>query len=133
MKSLQQAGYHFIAHVLTGFLGGCLAVVLFFMSVPHRLSPPASMATVDMTGLIHHFVKVESAVSASPAQHQAQVRAFSQQLDQALQTVAHEQHVILLPKEAVIAGAVRDVTPDVAQRLQEFQPADSLSATESER
>ena len=133
MKALWNKGQPIIAQVLISFLGGCLAVGIFFVSLLPVFSPAASLATVDMTSLIQSFVKTESTRSGSLAEHHEQVRAFSQQLDQALQAVAQQQHVILVPKEAVIAGAVQDLTPQVRQHLTALQPYSVLPTEELEK
>lgn len=131
MKVLGEKGEHMAAHALISFLGGSLSASIFFvffMSLSHGfVSTP--IATVDMTSLIDHFVKTESARTASLAQHHAQVHVFSQQLDSALQRIAQEKHVILVPKEAVVAGQIMDVTSEVTQRLEKtLQPISSVPA-----
>ncbi len=75
------------------------------------------LAIVDITSIIHQFVKVESAQSNSPAQHQERIHAFSVRLESTLQTVAKENHVILVPKEAVISGGI-DLTSEVSKHLE---------------
>ncbi len=91
-------------------------LMIFAMNHYHPVNTP--LATVDITGIIHQFVKMESTQSDSPAQHQERIHAFSAQLESTLQTVAKENHVILVPKEAVIVGGV-DLTPEVSKRLEQ--------------
>jgi hypothetical protein len=90
--------------------------MVFVFTHYHSVNTP--LAIVDITGIIRQFVKVESTQSDSPAQHQERIHAFSAQLESTLQTVAKENHVILVPKEAVIAGGV-DLTPEVSKRLEQ--------------
>lgn len=75
------------------------------------------LATVDITGIIHQFVKIEAEHSNSPVEMEAQIQAFSQQLETTLQSMAKEKHVILVPKEAVIAGGV-DFTSEITRQLE---------------
>lgn len=89
-------------------------LMVFMFTHYHPVNTP--LATVDITGIINQFVKTESAQSDSPTQHQKRIHAFSAQLEATLQTVAHEKHVILVPKEAVITGSL-DFTTEVAERL----------------
>lgn len=133
MKLSTSLGYSILANLLISFLGGCLTVSIFLVMMSHFLSARPVLATVDMTGLIHNFVKTESTIAASVAQHQASVHVFSQELDSALKNVAEEKHVILVPKEAVIAGAVTDLTPEVAEQLEKFQSAESSPREISEK
>ena len=94
-----------------------LISLLMIFAMNHYLPVNTPLATVDITGIIHQFVKMESTQSDSPAQHQERIHAFSAQLESTLQTVAKENHVILVPKEAVIAGGI-DLTPEVSKRLE---------------
>lgn len=102
-----------IISFLCGFLGGFLGV----MNSHHFFTAPNRIATVDMTGLIRQFVKTESVLPLSAAQRQTQVHTFSQQLEDILQEIAREKQLILVPKEAVMAGNVLDVTNTVSDRL----------------
>ncbi len=96
-----------------------LISLLMIFVFTHYRAVNTPLATVDITGIIRQFVKVESTQSHSPAQHQERIHAFSAQLEMTLQEVAREKHVILVPKEAVIAGGV-DLTPEVSKRLEKF-------------
>ncbi len=97
--------------MLSALMGTTISIVLNRVILP---SP--SIATVDMTGLMYRFVKSEASGSASLAEKRIEVHAFSQQLETVLKTIAREKHVILVPKEAVIAGSL-DMTAEVAARL----------------
>lgn len=94
----------------------CLLINIsgFILSDFYLLKP--KIATVDMTGMIHEFVKQESLKDISSAQHQDHVRAFGQQLEVVLKNISQKKHVILLLQEAVIAGG-KDITPEVAAEL----------------
>ena len=97
--------------MLSALMGATISIVLDRVILPNP-----RLATVDMTGLMYQFVKSEAAGSASLVQKRAEIRDFSQKLEMALKEIAKEQHVILVPKEAVIAGS-QDVTAEVATRL----------------
>ena len=97
--------------MLSALMGSTISIVLDRVILPNP-----HLATVDMTGLMYQFVKNEASASASLVQKRAEIRAFSQQLELVLKEIAKEQHVILVPKEAVIAGS-HDVTAEVAARL----------------
>lgn len=115
--------YHSLA-CLCGLLGALCCLV-----IDHLCYPPTRLATVDMTGLIRGFVKNEAALPISAEQHREQVQTFSQQLEAVLENIAREQQVILVPKEAVIAGQVPDMTATVAGRitLPDFTPSKESS------
>ncbi len=95
-----------------------LISILIGLSMNYYLPVNIQLATVDITGIIHQFVKVESTKSSSSTQLQEQIQTFSNQLESTLKSVAKEKNVVLTPKEAVITGAV-DLTPEVMRRLEE--------------
>ncbi|MBS0349742.1 MAG: TrbI F-type domain-containing protein [Proteobacteria bacterium] len=97
--------------MLSALMGTTISIVLSRVILPNP-----SIATVDMTGLMYRFVKSEASGSASLAEKRIEVRHFSQQLETTLKTIAQEKHVILLPKEAVMAGS-QDLTAEVAAQL----------------
>ena len=100
----------FISPLLAGMLGAAL-LLLFF----HLIAPVKPIVTVDVNYVIRHFIQTQSQQRLSKSHLQQRTQRFSQTLAYALQQFTHDRHVILLPKEAVIAGA-QDVTPEV-QRL----------------
>jgi hypothetical protein len=91
--------------------------ILMSFAINHYLPVNNQLAIVDITGIIHQFVKMESAQSDSPAKHQERIHAFSAQLESTLQTVAKDHHAILIPKEAVISGGI-DLTLEVSKHLE---------------
>ncbi len=97
--------------MLSALMGTTIPIVL-----NRVILPGSTLATVDMTGLMYRFVKSEASGSASLADQRFEVRAFSQKLETVLKAIAQEKHVILVPKEAVIAGG-NDLTAEVASRL----------------
>ncbi len=102
---------------VVGLISTLISILIGF-SMNHYLPVNIQLATVDITSIIHQFVKVESKKSIPLEQQQEQIRAFSSQLESTLKTVSEEKHVVLTPKEAVIAGGV-DLTPEVMKRLEE--------------
>ena len=97
----------FITQLLTGMLGAALLFILF-----HLIEPSQPIATVDVTGMINRFIKSEVAAKLPAEQMQKQVQLFGNTLENTLHTIVREQQVILLPKEAVIAGA-KDLSAQV--------------------
>ncbi len=96
----------------------CVFISLLMNFTLNRyLSVNRQVAIVDITGLIHQFVRVESKLPHSATEHQAHIQAFSEILEGTLQTIAEKKNVILVPKEAIIAGGI-DLTPEVSKRLE---------------
>jgi hypothetical protein len=92
---------------------GLLFVVLSF--VLDRVVP--NIATVDITGIVQQFVKTERERPISTLKKETEIKAFSHRLEATLNAMAKKHHCVLLPKEAVIAGAP-DVTSGVEKQLQ---------------
>lgn len=105
-------------NLIAGLFGLCGAFL--YIGIYHDLKPQKTIATVDITGLIHRFVKVEATQAASPSEMRAQVKNFSQQLELILQSISQEKNFIILPKEAVLAGCP-DMTSDVETRLKALE------------
>lgn len=109
--------------ILSALMGATISIVLDRVILPNP-----HLVTVDMTGLMYRFVKSEATGLASLVQQRAEVQAFSQRLEAVLKDVAHEKQVILVPKEAVIAGG-NDLTEEVSARLS-LSLAPSISPSE---
>ena len=103
---------HFSLQLLLGMLGADLLLMLL-----HVISPPSKpIVTVDVATIIQRFVKAEADTKLPPEQLKAHVNTFGKALDETLKTTASDGKLVLLPKEAVIAGA-KDITPDIQKKL----------------
>lgn len=91
----------------------CLLMGSFFQ----ELRPDEKVATVDVTGLVNQFVKAELASHKPKDAMEQDVKHFSHTLETALKEMAEQKQVVILPKEAVITGAI-DLTPKINQTLQ---------------
>lgn len=103
----------FANQLLISMLGALILFILF-----HILEPDKPIATVDVTRIVDDFVKSESHSKLSKSDLQIKTNNFSRALENALQQVAINQQVVLLPKEAVISGA-KDMTVDVQKSIQQ--------------
>lgn len=92
---------------------GLIGLVLVINTLTYHFS--YRVATVNITGLVKSFVNETARLHLAPEVAHQQVERFGKVLDKALQTMSQKKHLILLPQEAVIAGA-NDVTEDV-QRI----------------
>ncbi|HVV69607.1 MAG TPA: TrbI F-type domain-containing protein [Gammaproteobacteria bacterium] len=106
----------FITQLLIGMLGAAILFIFFHLEVPAK-----PIVTVDVSGMINRFIKSETAVKLPPEKMQKQVQAFGNTLENTLHTFARQKQVILLPKEAVIAGT-KDVSLEIESRLKAKLP-----------
>jgi hypothetical protein len=81
-----------------------------------------AIATVNVTGIVREFVQSQTKLNLPPKALEQHVKSFGHQLESTLKTLSNEYHVILMPQEAVIAGA-QDLTPLVRQQLADEVPA----------
>jgi Type-F conjugative transfer system protein (TrbI_Ftype) len=102
-----------------------LGAAIGFMLLLCKLVPlhTQTLATVDVTGLVRQFVRSQANLNLPHETREQQVKAFGHQLETTLKAIAKERHVVLMPQEAVISGAV-DLTPLVKARL---NTGDSIS------
>jgi hypothetical protein len=115
---------HFLSFIHHQSWVGLVAVV-GLMLLLCKLVPlhTQTIATVDVTGLVRQFVRSQANLNLPHKTREQQVKAFGHQLEALLKTIAIERHVVLMPQEAVIIGAV-DLTPLVKARL---NTGDSIS------
>lgn len=89
--------------IVAGFIGGLMAAVLICV-IYHSIGRQ-TVATVNITGLINEFVQHESAEHYAPQKVKTDVRHFGRSLERDISQFSKKHHVILFPKEAVLAGA----------------------------
>jgi len=111
--------------LLYGMLG--CAIVMGLMHIMHPSS--STLGTVDITGIINQFIKLESAKNDSPDVVKEDVRAFAHQLEMTLRQLAKEKHLVLLLRDAVSAGG-QDYTDVVNQRMQGWVNAHQTNGNE---
>lgn len=99
------------------FLFGMLGALIIFMLVHCMEKPNHKLGTVNITGIVDHFIKIESEKSISPDTLKKEVKQFGVALDQELHAFSKENSIVLMPSEAVIAGTP-DYTSTVSERLQ---------------
>lgn len=92
---------------------GCLIVFI----AAHLFNPTTStIGTVNITGIINHFIKQESNKNLSPDVLKQEVSEFGNKLEVTLRQLAKEKHITLFPSEAVIAGS-QDYTDAVNKKM----------------
>jgi hypothetical protein len=94
---------------------GALVVLMIVNFVPPFEKP--RIATVDITGIANRFVTQEAKQNLPADILKKRVNAFGQALEKSVNQVAKQNSLILVPKEAVMAGA-KDVTELVEKDVQ---------------
>jgi len=106
-----------IYQFLLGALGA-LCVLFIYHALEGHQQP--RIATVNLTGVVNNFIKAQVGQQLSQEEQQRRVKAFGSSLEKTMKEIALKHHVVLMPSEAVIAGA-RDYTPVLQQRLTSLQ------------
>ena len=101
-------------HLIVGMLGALIILLLKAWIIPAQ----PRIATVDLTGIVHEYTLSIAKNTKSLSQMQSTMQLFSQSMGRALQSVAKEHHVVLVPRQAVVSGAV-DYTDVIVNRVKQ--------------
>jgi hypothetical protein len=120
--------YHFTRMVLLCFEDSILivtsqlliaiAVSVVMMVLHHHLHREPQIVTVDIVGLTQETLKKLSNPAIDSEKSQSLVKNYVLNLEKTLKTLAQENHLIILPKEAVIEGS-EDITKIVESLIKE--------------
>lgn len=91
-----------------------LAMAIFIPFVYDHVRNPR-IGVVNITGIVDEFVKTEAKNILPPEELKRRVQIFGTSLEKVLRGISIKKRVILMPSEAVIAGA-KDYTQE-AQKL----------------
>ncbi len=99
-------------------LGFALLAVGFWTGhmVSAWLFPPPRIVTVELNKLIHPFVARTAKSGGSETERKDRTVAFAKRLQDKLDDLAARRNLVILPANAVVAGAP-DVTGAVLERL----------------
>ncbi len=96
-KQLMSRIYPGLVAILTSQIVSSSIIYLMLVSKP-------TIATVDVMAITTQFIQEEANKNHSKQEKEIAIKAFSHQLEAALQTLSQSKNLILLPKEAVIKG-----------------------------
>jgi hypothetical protein len=86
------------------------------------LSTKQQIATVDVLSITSSFIKGEAQKNHTTQQKEVAIKAFSHDLEGALQRLATSKKLVLLPREAVIKGS-----PDYTNTLMSMMKGEHKS------
>lgn len=99
--------------VSVAFIAGMIGAVLIqFVFIKER---SVAIATVNITGMVQSYIKETSSQTITAQEKKERIKQFANLLNQSIEKLAHDKHVVLFPSEAVIAGA-----NDLTQQTQEM-------------
>jgi type-F conjugative transfer system protein TrbI len=100
-----------LSQLLFGIAGAFIVKLFFLSSTPQ-------IATVNITGMVDSFEKETAKQNISADEMKARTIRFSEALTRTLQDFSTKNHIILVPAEAVIAGAP-DITNSARAKIKE--------------
>lgn len=113
------------ANIVSGMIGA-LIVLLFWNLFTPNVKP---IATVNLTGIVKSYVQEVAKFNLQPSESAIEVKKFATKLENNIKLLARKKGVVIVPNEAVIAGA-KDLTPLLIKELpafQTFQPFQNTS------
>jgi len=86
------------------------AIGLIFITVVcvllwQHLWRPSGVVTVDLTALTQSYIETLASKLLTPSQSEAAMQAFASNLQTTLSTYSKRHHVVIVPRQAIIAGA----------------------------
>jgi hypothetical protein len=103
-------------------LAACLFLLYLCAVSPQR----TTIGTINLTGLVDQFVKNQATQKISKDVLQERVKTFAKELEKAVKTIAQKHHAVILPAEAVIAGA-KDYTTAVSLQINQALNTEQIS------
>lgn len=98
--------------ILSSVLGASL--VWGLQTLTHKRSP--AIVTLNIHFLMDEEIARAAQSKLTPQQAAEQVKQYGARLSKAIENVAQEQNLVILPLSAVMAGAV-DVTPLIQKQI----------------
>jgi hypothetical protein len=96
------------------FLVLLVIAITFFLLRSFQATSP--IGVVNITGIVDQFIKTQAKENISAIELKKSVLVFGANLEKTLHELSNKKHVVLMPAEAVIAGAT-DYTPTVLKSL----------------
>lgn len=98
-------------------LYGMVGALIIYCVMIYEATPPKVIATVDILAITQQFAKTEHDKNLSEEAIRKDSLVFGQQLETTIKRFAkNHPYTVLLPKEAVMAGAT-DYTEIIAKQL----------------
>lgn len=100
--------------VLLGMLGALIVLLAVECFTPSH----QKIATVDITGLTQQFIEDSHAKNLSKDELKNETVIFGKTLEKTIKQFAYQHNLIIVPKEAVMAGG-QDYTRDISILIDE--------------
>ena len=97
-------------------IGVCLILLITLISFVYCRFQTSSIGVVNITGIVDKFVQAEAKNNLLPEELKKRVQIFGTSLEKVLHDISVKKRVVLMPSEAVIAGA-KDYTQEVQKLL----------------
>jgi hypothetical protein len=95
-----------------------IGVSVLMIAFHHQMHPEPQIVTIDIIGLTQETLEKVSNLALEPEKSGNLIKNYVLNLEKTLKTLAQENHLIILPKEAVIEGS-KDITKIVESLIKE--------------
>ena len=96
----------FSVHAATSFLFGMLGAIVVVIIVQLIHKPAPIVATVNITQIVDQFIRDAQQKNIPQNVLEKETKQFGKKLELRLKQLASQNNLVLLPKEAVIAGSL---------------------------
>lgn len=96
---------------------GLIFITIVCVLLWQHLWRPSGVVTVDLTALTQSYIETLAQKPLTPSQSEAAMQAFANNLQTTLMVYSKRHHVVIVPRQAIIAGAP-DETRTIMQLMQ---------------
>jgi len=97
---------------------GLIVITIACVLLWQHLWRPSGIVAVDLTALTQSYIETLASKPLTPSQSEALMQAFANNLQTTLGTYSRRHHVVIVPRQAIIAGAP-DETRNILQLMQQ--------------
>ncbi len=126
---------NFVSIILVGVWVSVLTISIVVVNT-RWINPATRIVTADIVSLVKEKIVqlAKQSVGKKDTKKQAKMmRKITQKLEWTLKKIAHQNNVIIVPRQAVLAGSAEDVTHLLRKVLGLGNSPDSLNLTLSVR
>ena len=102
-----------LCQIILGMIGALLVII--FIAKPYASSEP-KIFVVNVTEIVDRFIKSQTPLNLPDDELRQRVKLFSSTLEQELKQTAFQNKTLIMPSQAVIAGAY-DLTYEITKKL----------------
>lgn len=96
---------------------GLIFITIVCVLLWQHIWRPSGVVTVDLTAMTQSYINTLASKQLTPSQSETAMKAFADNLQISLSQYSRRHHVVIVPRQAIIAGAP-DKTAAIMQLMQ---------------